>query len=92
MNDGSIVRLSEFLRSPPGRYVLDWEQEHLGAAVSDIFGYHALQLGLPELDTLRENRMPLRFTAAPRLPGADDDSSTELGGRCAHRGDGTGTV
>jgi SAM-dependent methyltransferase len=73
MSDGSIVRLSEFLRSPPGRYVLDWEQGHLDAAVSDIFGYHALQLGLPQLDTLRENRMPLRFTAAPRVPVAEEE-------------------
>jgi len=63
---GSIVKLSEFLCSPPGRYVLDWEQLHLDAAVVDIFGYHALQLGLPEIDALRENRMPLRFCAADR--------------------------
>lgn len=75
MSDGSIVKLSEFLRSPPGQYVLDWEQRHLDAAVADIFGYHALQLGLPQVDTLRENRMPLRFFAARRFP-----SSTEEGG------------
>jgi SAM-dependent methyltransferase len=61
-----ILKLSEFLRSPAGCYVLEWEQEQLDAAVADIFGYHALQLGLPELDTLRENRMPLRFCAADR--------------------------
>jgi SAM-dependent methyltransferase len=65
-----IVRLSEFLRSPPGRYVLDWEQQQLDAAVADIFGYHALQLGLPEIDALRESRMPLRFCASDRLLGA----------------------
>jgi SAM-dependent methyltransferase len=73
MSDGSIVKLSEFLRSPPGRYVLDWERQHLDAAVADIFGYHALQLGLPQIDTLRENRMPLRFCAARRLPEAGDE-------------------
>lgn len=72
MSDGSIVRLSEFLRSPPGLYLLDWERRHLDAAVSDIFGYHALQLGLPQIDTLRENRMPLRFCAARRLPGTEE--------------------
>jgi SAM-dependent methyltransferase len=72
MSDGSIVLLSDFLRSAPGQYVLDWEQSHLDAAVSDIFGYHAMQLGLPQLDTLRENRMPLRFAAAQRLPLADE--------------------
>ena len=69
-----IVKLSEFLRSPAGRYVLDWEQEQLDAAVIDIFGYHALQLGLPELDTLRENRMPLRFCAADRRFTVDTES------------------
>lgn len=61
-----IVHLSEFLRSPPGRYVLAWEQQHLDRAVADVFGYHAMQLGLPELDALRENRMPLRFCASDR--------------------------
>lgn len=65
-----MVKLSEFLRSPPGRYVLDWEQQQLDAAVADIFGYHALQLGLPEIDALRENRMPLRVCASDRLPAA----------------------
>ena len=65
-SSGSIVKLSEFLCSPAGRYVLDWEQQQLDAAVADIFGYHALQLGLPEIDALRENRMPLRFCAADR--------------------------
>lgn len=67
------MRLSEFLRSPPGRYLLDWEQAHLAAAVSDIFGYHALQLGLPEIDALRENRMPLRVRASDRLLADDLD-------------------
>jgi SAM-dependent methyltransferase len=59
--------LSAFLRSPPGRYALAWEQQQLGAGVADIFGYHALQLGLPEIDALCENRMPLRICASDRL-------------------------
>lgn len=59
--------LSAFLRSPPGRYALAWELMHLHACVADIFGYHALQLGMPEIDALRENRMPLRFCASDRL-------------------------
>jgi len=70
--DASIVRLSEFLRSPVGQYVLDWEQLQLDAAVVDVFGYHALQLGLPDIDALRENRMPLRFCAANRMPASDE--------------------
>lgn len=62
-----IVPLSEFLRQPAGRYVLALEQRQLDAVVADIFGYHAMQLGLPELNALRENRMPLRFCASDRL-------------------------
>jgi SAM-dependent methyltransferase len=58
-----IEHLSEFLRSPQGRYVVAWEQHQFDHLVADIFGYHALQLGLPEIDALRENRMPLRMCA-----------------------------
>lgn len=37
-----------------------WELERSDGVVSDIFGFHALQLGLPEIDFLRANRIPLR--------------------------------
>ncbi len=59
----SILNFPAFLASAAGRYMLDWEQRQLDQAVVDIFGYHALQLGLPQLDALRENRMPLRCLA-----------------------------
>jgi SAM-dependent methyltransferase len=82
MNSGdSIVRLSEFLCSPAGRYVLDWEQMQIDTAVADIFGYHALQLGLPEIDALRENRMPLRFCAADRQLAIEVPQAEEVGYR-----------
>ena len=48
--------------------MLAWEQTHLDAAVADLFGFHALQLGLPELDALRANRMPHRWLANERVP------------------------
>jgi SAM-dependent methyltransferase len=50
-----------WLSSPPGQYVLDWEQTQFDHIVSDIFGYHALQIGLPQLPALKENRMPLQM-------------------------------
>lgn len=62
-----IVPLADFLATPAGQYVLAWEQRQLDAVVADIFGYHAMQLGLPEVNALRENRMPLRFCASDRL-------------------------
>ncbi len=55
--------LADFLASAAGRYVLDWEQRLFDQAVPDIFGYHAMQLGVPQINALRENRMPLRCIA-----------------------------
>lgn len=43
--------------------MLDWERAQMDAGVADIFGYHALQLGLPQLDALHTNRMPHRWLA-----------------------------
>lgn len=57
----SILGLSDWLETPQGRYLLEWEQARLDALVADIFGYNAVQLGLPETDFLRANRMPFRF-------------------------------
>jgi hypothetical protein len=48
----------EWLGSPAGSHLLQWEQAQLDNMVADVFGYHALQLGMPELDALRNNRMP----------------------------------
>lgn len=55
------------MRSAPGRYLLAWEQDRLDHAVNDAFGFHALQLGLPELDGLRANRMPHRWVACDSM-------------------------
>lgn len=57
MND-EIIGLHDWLQTPAGRYLLAWERTQLESAVADIFGFHALQLGLPELDALAANRMP----------------------------------
>ena len=62
----SILRLEEWLQTPQGRYLLDWEQDGLDRLVADIFGYHAVQLGLPGLDLLRANRMPRRINCGPQ--------------------------
>jgi SAM-dependent methyltransferase len=49
----------KWLQSPPGRYVLAWEQKCFNQIVVDVFGFHAIQIGLPQMNTLAENRMPL---------------------------------
>lgn len=63
----SIIGLQHWFRTPPGRYLLDWESAQFDMVVDDCFGYHALQLGLPQLHTLRMNRMPHRWVALPEF-------------------------
>ena len=67
MRNPSIIELAQWLQSPPGRYLLAWEQGELDRTVTDIFGFHALQLGLVELEALRANRMPHRWVASESL-------------------------
>ena len=55
--------LTEWLASPQGQYLLRWETAQFDEAVSDIFGYHALQLGFADVDALRSNRMPHQWLA-----------------------------
>jgi SAM-dependent methyltransferase len=58
-----IEALSAWFETAPGQYLLAWEQGQLDRVVADIFGFHAVQVGLPELDGLRANRMPHRWLA-----------------------------
>ncbi len=80
--DRAIIGLAHWLQTPAGRYLLGWEQAELDQAVADVFGFHALQLGLSELDALRANRMPHRFIAldahAPRPDGDDPARAVAL--------------
>ncbi len=76
MTEGAILQLPQWLRTPAGQYLLAWEQRHLDQAVADLFGFHALQLGLPPLDALRANRMPHRWLAVESA--RDDDGSSRL--------------
>jgi SAM-dependent methyltransferase len=50
-------RLHDWLQTPPGAYLRHWETQEFERSVVDVFGYHALQLGLPRIDTLQANRM-----------------------------------
>lgn len=85
MQDRAIIGLAHWLKTPAGRYLLGWEQGELDQAVADIFGFHALQLGLPELDALRANRMPHRWLALDATaarPGGDAPASAAALLRC----------
>ena len=68
----SSDELALWLDTPQGQYLLAWEQAQLDRVVADRFGFHALQVGVPELDALRSNRMPHRWLASDQatLPRA----------------------
>jgi SAM-dependent methyltransferase len=70
--------LAQWLKTPPGRYLLAWEQSVLDQSVVDIFGFHALQLGLPEIDSLQANRMPHRWLALDKASPVESRPAGEV--------------
>src|SRR5437868_3054829 len=57
--------LHAWFATPLGKYLLEKEQAYLDDVTPDIFGFHALQLGLPQVDLLRESRIAHRMRIAP---------------------------
>ena len=55
--------MQQWFETPLGHYLLQWEQDYFDRTVVDVFGFNAMQIGLPQHDFLRANRMPLRFCA-----------------------------
>lgn len=62
--------LSDWFTTPAGEYVLRWEQGQFDSAVEDVFGFNAAQIGLPQFDLLRQNRIALR-TRIGQDPGSE---------------------
>ena len=67
--------LQGWFHTPLGQYLLEKEQAYLDDVTPDIFGFHALQLGLPNVDLLRESRI------AHRVRLASDDKA-DLYAKC----------
>ena len=61
-----IDGFAEWLETPQGKYVLAWEQRKLDILVADIFGFNAVQVGFPQHDFLRANRMPFHVSCCDR--------------------------
>src|SRR5438874_4668227 len=54
--------LAQWFTTPLGRYLLSREQAYFDSTVADIFGFHALQIGLPECAFLAQSRIVSRWT------------------------------
>ena len=63
----TINTLTDWFATPQGQYLLTCEQAFFDHSVADIFGYHALQLGLHEQEFLRASRMPVRTVAGNKV-------------------------
>lgn len=48
----------------------EWEQARLDILTADIFGFNAVQIGLPQVDALRANRMQHRWVSDMRMHDA----------------------
>ena len=55
---------AEWFETPLGQHLLYRELRYFDHAVSDVFGFNAVQVGLPQIDFLRNSRMPLRVISA----------------------------
>ena len=68
MSDEGTANSAEWIETPLGGYLVEREQRYFDNAVADIFGYNALQVGMPEVDLLRASRIPLRVHVGPDGP------------------------
>lgn len=55
-----MTGLDQWLETPVGQYLLEREYAWFDQSVGDVFGYHAIQLGLSCRDFLRTSRMQLK--------------------------------
>lgn len=52
-----VTELKQWLNTEIGQYARRWEAGQIRQLLSNVFGYHAIQIGMPHWDLLRENRI-----------------------------------
>ncbi|MBY0573901.1 MAG: class I SAM-dependent methyltransferase [Undibacterium sp.] len=67
----TIIDLGAWLAQPAGAYIRAWEQSQFDLLAADIFGYHAVQVGLPQINALSTNRMPHRWRTDSKWSAVD---------------------
>ncbi|HEX8957434.1 MAG TPA: methyltransferase domain-containing protein [Burkholderiaceae bacterium] len=67
----TIIALGPWLETQAGSYVRAWEEARLDELTADIFGFNAIQIGLPQIDALRSNRMQSKFLSDTHLPATE---------------------
>ena len=65
-SEKTIIALGSWLDTEAGAYVRAWEEHCLAQLTADIFGFNALQIGLPHINALEASRMPNKWLADTR--------------------------
>ena len=76
---------TDWWQTPLGHYLLAREQAFFDQAVADVFGFNAVQIEMPQLDSLRMNRMPKRIRLRARFGHVRADAAALPLGDRQHR-------
>jgi SAM-dependent methyltransferase len=71
----SIIALGPWLETPVGNYVRSWQQSRLDLLTADIFGFNAVQIGLPQINALQANRMKNKWMTDTHMPAGGQENS-----------------
>lgn len=63
-----LASLNQWLWTESGRYVRSWEQRYISRLLRQVFGYNAVQIGLPEWDFMRHNRILHKWSSTQDEP------------------------
>jgi SAM-dependent methyltransferase len=77
-SEKSIIALEGWLQTPAGVYLRAWEQTCLDNLTADIFGYNAVQIGMPQINALAANRMPYKILADRKVRAGHDQVDVTL--------------
>jgi SAM-dependent methyltransferase len=75
--DFKNIEIHNFMSGPIGSHLMQWQKEQMDQMVADVFGFHALQWGLPLFDGLHSNRMPHRWLASSQVRAESDTTANE---------------
>jgi len=71
-----MAELAEWLETPVGQYVCAWERKTIDGMVANVFGYYAVQLGLPQQDFLQANRISTKIVVHPCLSAKSENPAS----------------
>lgn len=77
-SEKAIIALGPWLKTPAGSYVRAWQQARLDLLTADIFGFNAMQIGLPEINALHDSRMPNKWLTDTHVPEADTEGRSPI--------------